>query len=547
MSIRSNSLPVGNDISLQLQDILRKNGIQAQLATDGQNYTLYVQGHDSPLIPYSITRNQYLALVDGGTNSSNKNAYKTFVNIVHNDYDCPKDFVHARNANGKVTMGLHGYRVQDMGRSPMAYYPPHYPTGHMFPHHRMAFPHIIPPMLGWTPRQQDGFHMRRVNGNLVMQHGMMIPEREGGRMKPGELQSGAYGFYYKGNQQQVQQQADPLKDLQAVVKPVEIKVEPAKKYRDLIPSAVYFTNEKWQECLESHGIQIDAENKKLIVQNAGTPYAPAYDLTEQQVKELTANTLKESTVPHRIEIINGLIAQDFNNKLTFDMLNSTEQPNLGIKPETIQRIEPQQMVNDTIVMQEQEQQQFRERDPRIPGFDNPDGVNGQSLEARDKAWYRQVNNGREVNVGEIWVEKDQQNEGKFKMSAVINGEVVSHEISQKQYDKFLALDDYHRMKLFDKVFDEVKMKNIPGQGMNFGQALLSSLALVGETTRMTAGIAHNIEHIKHPHSGPEVYVEGHQHHGRVYVKAGLDTPESIAGRIFDAGMNQGFRDAMLHR
>ena len=215
MSIRSNSLPVGNDISLQLQDILRKNGMTAQLATDGQNYTLYVQGHDSPLIPYSISRNQYLALVDGGTNSSNKNAYRTFVNIVHNDFDCPKNYVHARNANGKVTMGLHGYRVQDMGRTPMSYYPPHYPTGHMFPHHRMAFPRIIPPMLGWTPRQRDGFHMRRVDGHLIMQHGMMIPEREGGRMKPGELQSGAYGFYYKGGQKQIVQQTDPLSHSQA--------------------------------------------------------------------------------------------------------------------------------------------------------------------------------------------------------------------------------------------------------------------------------------------------------------------------------------------
>ena len=32
---------------------------------------------------------------------------------------------------------------------------------------------------------------------------------------------------------------------------------------------------------------------------------------------------------------------------------------------------------------------------------------------------------------------------------------ITHEISQKQYDKFLAVDDYHRMKLFSKIFNEV--------------------------------------------------------------------------------------------
>lgn len=44
------------------------------------------------------------------------------------------------------------------------------------------------------------------------------------------------------------------------------------------------------------------------------------------------------------------------------------------------------------------------------------------------------------------------------MTAVINGESISHEITQKQYDKFMAIDDYHRMKLFSHIFKEVDMK-----------------------------------------------------------------------------------------
>ena len=42
-----------------------------------------------------------------------------------------------------------------------------------------------------------------------------------------------------------------------------------------------------------------------------------------------------------------------------------------------------------------------------------------------------------------------------------SGQVISHEISQKDYDKFLAVDDYHRMKLFSKIFNEVDLKKRP--------------------------------------------------------------------------------------
>lgn len=58
----------------------------------------------------------------------------------------PRNFVHARNANGRVAMELHGYRIGigEYGR-----------VG------RYGMP---PPFLGWTPRQQEGYHLRRVGG-----------------------------------------------------------------------------------------------------------------------------------------------------------------------------------------------------------------------------------------------------------------------------------------------------------------------------------------------------------------------------------------------
>ena len=77
------------------------------------------------------------------------------------------------------------------------------------------------------------------------------------------------------------------------------------------------------------------------------------------------------------------------------------------------------------------------------------------------------------------------------MSAVIDGQVISHEISQKDYDKFLAVDDYHRMKLFSKIFNEVDMKTRPeankGLGVKIFAALTAGAVVASE-------VAHGFHH-----------------------------------------------------
>ena len=88
-----------------------RNGMQAHVVPVGDSYQLVVQGHDSPLLRYPISRQQMHALSDWGTNYANKKAYETFTEIVKEDFDMPRNFVHARNANGRVAMGLHGYRI----------------------------------------------------------------------------------------------------------------------------------------------------------------------------------------------------------------------------------------------------------------------------------------------------------------------------------------------------------------------------------------------------------------------------------------------------
>ena len=149
MPIRTNTNPRPLELTPELQDILLRNGMQAHVAASNNGFALLVQGHDSPLLNYPITEKQLKALTDWGTNTANRRAYNTFASIVAADFDMPKDFVHARNANGRVAMGLHGYRIgvgeYDRG-APYRRFP-------VPPHHMMGWS-----FLGWTPRMQEGFH-----------------------------------------------------------------------------------------------------------------------------------------------------------------------------------------------------------------------------------------------------------------------------------------------------------------------------------------------------------------------------------------------------
>ena len=538
MSIRSNSLPIRGDLSPELQDILRRNGMQAHIIRQGDGFQLAVQGHDSPLLTYPINAQQLKALTDWGTNYANKNAYNTFAALVANDFHLPRDFVHARNANGRVAMGLHGYRVGvgEYGRMPMD----HRAIHPLFGMHGYRF-------LGWTPRHQDGFHMRRVGGHMFMQGAPMVPERPDGRIKPGEMLNGGYGFYYKG-QQPVNQQPrqDVLADLQAVITPMDgvpRRTEPAKPYKELITSNVYFTDEKFRECLDSHGIHVDPEKKTLTIQSSATKQDFVYDLTDEEVKKLTANSIKEVPVAQRLDLINEVIKGDFNEKVTMDMLNSKEQVAIKLKPEVEAQLNARQAeIQQQVVMYQpvDDMQIQREQEDRTVAH-----VDGTTLYEmnEDKAWFREGKHGREVMVDDIKVEpvrdeqgeqqKDAKGNALFRMTAVINGESISHEITQKQYDKFMAIDDYHRMKLFSHIFSEVDMKNIPGQhtnlGAKIGGALLAGLAVTSE-------LAHGF----HDHSAPAVFIE---HHGpdrpHVYFKPGVDSPQELAARAFDAGLNAG--------
>lgn len=550
MAIRQNTNPHHLELHPELQDILMRNGMRATVTGSSNGFQLVVQGHDSPLLYYPITEKQLRALVDWGTNTANKRAYNTLASIVAADFDLPRDFVHARNANGRVAMGLHGNRigVGEYGRVAMPV-----PMMHRHPFGRG--------FLGWTPRNQEGWHMRRIGGQLWFPAGApMVVVRPDGRQKPGELQTGGYGFYYKGAPQGAIQGTVPRQDvlaqMQTVIKPIpqpEPPKVPAVPYNQAITSDVYFSNEKWQEVLKTHGIVIDPEKKTVTIQSSAEQADFVYDLTDEEVAKLTNNSIKEVPVADRIRIINGVIQDDFADAITLDTLNSDKALEIALKPEVRQDLNQQEQSvvnlaqNQPVVQNEQytvspEEQammdMLHEGHPEIGAV-----INGRDLYAleENKAWFREDQHGREVSVERISVQPvvpEQQPEGehkgkgksatetKYTMTAVINGEVITHEISQKDYNKFLAVNDLQRMKMFSKIFSEVDMKDIQStsNGAKVGAGILTALT-VGAVVLGAAS-----------RPRPEFYGGGPG--PRSYFKPGVDTPEDVAARNFDAMINQ---------
>ena len=649
MAIRKYTNPRELDLSTGLQEVLRKNGMQAHisLAKDGGR-ELIVLGHDSPVLTYKLNEKQVENLMGWGTTYENKKAYNTFASIVKDDFYMPQNFVSASNAFGRVAMGLHGYRI---GHGEYGYDArPARRTPWFAPFSRQGRG-WAGDFVGYAPRT-EGFHLRRIGDHAYRPWGggPMVTERPDNRVKPGEMLSGGYGFYFKGHQKETPVEVLDLISIEPKIKPLEAAPRPQGQgipYSSVITSDVYFSNDKFQEVLKSHGIVIDEAKKTLTIQSNLSKVDLQYDLKPEELQKLMANKVSGKggvSVDARLAIINEVIGKDFDTKLTKDMLETKELVSLDLKPEVRQEVEAPFIEQERRIAEQQrlaearaEQRRESERIER-----DPNAINGREIQAilGNKGWFQPVTNGREMVVGEIRVDKtlngtyvmeaevngrllahsisakdyqkfldlddahrlkmfdkvfneveiksahgeslyqddlylahdgqsivhqkevDIQNatsnrvdgaallefnerkgfyrerahgrevevgniqvdptaNGKYKMTAVINGQTISHEITQKQYDKFLAVDDYHRMQLFSKIFNEVDIKTRPGEGHNLGAALLAALVVGGEVMRDGLSVPHEPR--------PEIY---ETRTGPVYHKAGVVSPADVAAANF---------------
>jgi hypothetical protein len=277
----------------------------------------------------------------------------------------------------------------------------------------------------------------------------------------------------------------------------------------------------------------------LTIQSSAINRDLVYDLREDELASLTSDSVKDVPVTERLEIINGIIGKDYEGKVTMETLEKEDTLSLALSPAALDEIrqqerslQPQPVIAKDMSYLVMQQAVLQEQEDERMGIGRVYGESLYGMQSRE-GWFREGQHGREVSVGDIRVEpvrEEEQQLGKdmkYRMTAVINGEEISHEITRRQYDKFMAVDDSHRMKLFSKVFNEVDMKQLPREqregGMNIGAAILAALTVAGEMARG-------------PRMAPDLYMERHAG-GHVYMKPGVDSPQDIASRAFEAGIN----------
>ena len=266
-----------------------------------------------------------------------------------------------------------------------------------------------------------------------------------------------------------------------------------------------------------------------------------YDLTGEETDLLTDGSLESVPLQSRLSVLNGVIHDDYDGVITVNMLEKRSMIDLPLRPSVLEelRLGGRQTPLGGQSLSDVPSSSLQDALPEsglLPTASVPSDaerdiarVDGALVyDSGRHGWFREGAHGREVSVGEIRVEPLAVPSGgtTYRMTAVINGESVTHEISARQYDRFMAVDDWHRMKLFSQIFHEVDLKALPMDGAGVGAGLLAAMAAAGGLMGAVA------DHRR----GPELYME-RSGRGHVYMKPGVDTASDIACRAFDAGIN----------
>ena len=499
MAIRGHH--IGFDISTELQSILRKNGLEAHIVQDydGRLY-LEAQGRNYPYNRYEITRQQAEAMSLWGYNSTNTKAYNTLKHILK-DADMPRALVVARQAGGLVNMGQWGQRMTPERAG-------------FFP--RQRFGGLYNP--GYMSRPVATFPGERLAPGTMRSFDYRSPG-----LRP---TTGVYWKGERRQYESEDQMPDRVKVTVTPEKPrAAERPEPGKAVAltDHYMNPVYFSPEHWRQVLDTHGIVIDEANKKMIIKSSGARLNYSYDLTDQEIAKILNPKLEPDgvSIKERLDIINNNVnfKKDFESGITVDMLKSNNIIDVKLTPAAREKfeykfeeydrwMEQQKMLTEA---KEAARSQFMAQEGRIRR--DPAAISGREIGAilGGYGWYNAEAHGREVVVAEIRVDnlkeainsvvmpdgrvmtaeelqkematlgpEDQEYaktiqdrlqklmdenkdaKDKFVMSAVINGEIVSHEISRKDYEKFMRYDDEHRLKLFDSIFGEVSIQKSEG-------------------------------------------------------------------------------------
>ncbi|MCC8119008.1 MAG: hypothetical protein LIP09_09745 [Bacteroidales bacterium] len=461
-------------------ELLAKNGMAAHIERNQNgSYRLYVElynnGQLAKATNYPITNQQRSTLTapTQAMDYKQKQAYNCLKDIAGNDYDF-KTFMGLTNAPDKfgrvVTMGQTGYYEPHICGCNHRHYIPSRP-----------FVNFVYPNSGFNLNRIDGeLYYRDVN-QMAYAYGW-VPEREGGVRKPGELASGSYGINPRnngmdnnntygfqngynnsglngtdlgsGNNRTGIRLTDEYKS------PYQWSDEKPIRFSDRIKTendrTLAFSSNQWAEILESHGIIIDADHQKLVIQSSAVKIDRSYQLTNEEYNLLMADGEKSPSVKQRLDLINKLIAPDFKEPITIDFLNTEIRYSSQPTEAFVKEIEEFKATTANAEIKATEQAtQYAQWQNQYAQALSPKGLqiateapqyyrlpdSGVSDLFPECGVYYKGKNGREVSFNGLKYDAEAST-----ISFYINAEKHNYELTSEQAQEFERRDDRARMQ-----------------------------------------------------------------------------------------------------
>lgn len=464
-------------------ELLRRNGFAVRVVEATAGVALAVTGSDGVERTYAVPAGKEADLFGwrDDSRSAQRKAYETLAGLCV-DYDFPK-FVEFRNAGSRVNMT--GRPLEPRGERPV--------RGH------------VPNRVPVYDRDVD------VAGRI-----------QSGRIEPKTAVDG--------------DKLDQSLGVAKVVKGAPWVADNEIKYEN-ISSDLYLTDkEQWLRCLSTHGLIVDETAGTLTVQSSSHRGSNmTYVLSDADLAVLTSpKNGQQLPIYDRLAVINNIIKDDYTERVTPAMLNTSKRIGIWLSDAGEQRLEEQKRQSLASADGLSKRESVAVKATPLSG---DDWVNGAALSkiSPNKAFYHSEADGRRMDVGNIWVEKTF---GRYYMKADVFSDegvhtVLSKEISEKDYVKFRNVDDMKRLRMADKKFDELSIKTVPGSRMSVGRTIgLVSAGILGIGAAVLDGRRLGDMPGRHDDFG---------RHTSVYAKLGVDSPGDVFERMYDAERAGGIR------
>lgn len=120
----------------------------------------------------------------------------------------------------------------------------------------------------------------------------------------------------------------------------------------------------------------------MTIQSERETVDMVYDLSDEETAILTSNSIEEHPAEKRIGLINDIISPDFTDKVSMETLNSNSRIAVGLHPEIRKEIEQENHLQETALLQEQQEQKQR----MITDIQAAATIDGRDLTPLNERW-----------------------------------------------------------------------------------------------------------------------------------------------------------------